>query len=93
MMRLTAWAVALRICKRLRKNNVTSSTAASLTDLVYVGDCKIVYHTRLNLRICDTITIHSDNGHNVWLPLIPRLLVRRAYRAYVLRKAREQLGA
>lgn len=59
-------------------------------NMVMCGETIAIKYIPRRLRIFDSIYV-SVNGNDVWLPIIPRLLLRYAYRKHVARQALGQL--
>lgn len=59
-------------------------------NMVCYGEGVSITYTPRRLRIFDSIHVCVE-GNDVWLPLLPRLLLRHAYRKYMANKALQNL--
>lgn len=60
-------------------------------NVVECGEGIDIKYTPRRLRIFDSISVRIKN-HEVWLPIIQRLLLRHAYRKYIARQITKQLA-
>ena len=82
---------ARMLSRKLRKALNDDQVKPQSENMVMCGDNIAIKYTPRRLRIFDSIYV-SVNGNDVWLPLIPRLLLRHAYRKHMARQALGQLS-
>lgn len=74
------------LSRKLRQALNEDKVKPQYKNVVIYGESITIKYTPRRLRIFDSIYV-SVNGNDVWLPIIPRLLLRHAYRKYVARQA------
>jgi len=86
-LRRTARMLSRKIRRALNDDQVKTQSE----NVVVCGDSIAIKYTPRRLRIFDSVNVSLD-GNDVWLPLIPRLLLRHAYRKHMARQALGQLS-
>lgn len=74
------------LSRKLRQALNEDKIKPQYKNVVMCGESITIKYTPRRLRIFDSIYV-SVNGNDVWLPIIPRLLLRHAYRKHVARQA------
>lgn len=74
------------LSRKLRQALNEDKVKPHYKNMIICGEAITIKYMPRRLRIFDSIYV-SVNGNDVWLPIIPRLLLRHTYRKYVARQA------
>lgn len=85
-LRKTLRKITRVLSRKLRQALNEDKVKSQHENVIMCGESITIKYTPRRLRIFDSIYVFV-NGNDVWLPIIPRLLLRHAYRKHVARQA------